>query len=139
MRKSDSFQPPTPGGLQKNKEAFSSPPPFITLSQPPDVQHGSQLFTKLHLAEIENMFEEDVNSTGALDMEAFIKAMKKILSNVSDEMLEALFLKMDSDCNGFVTWQKYVDYLMQEFQGTEEMRKSQYHLRFHLPMMIVPL
>lgn len=37
-------------------------------------------------------------------MKTFIKAMKKILNNMSDEMLEALFLKVDVDCNGFITW-----------------------------------
>nr|XP_048301495.1 EF-hand calcium-binding domain-containing protein 8 isoform X3 [Myodes glareolus] len=65
--------------------------------------------------------------------------MKKMLSSMSEEMLEVLFLKVDSDCNGFVTWQKYVDYMMREFQGKEEMRKSQYRLRFHLPMTVIPL
>ncbi|KAK2491127.1 hypothetical protein MC885_001847 [Smutsia gigantea] len=39
-----------------------------------------------------------------LDMKAFVKSMKKILSNVSDEMLEALFLKVDADCEGSITW-----------------------------------
>nr|XP_038962611.1 EF-hand calcium-binding domain-containing protein 8 isoform X3 [Rattus norvegicus] len=40
-----------------------------------------------------------------------------------------------------VSWaqQKYVDYMMREFQGKEEMRKSQYRLRFHLPMTVIPL
>lgn len=30
--------------------------------------------------------------------------MKGVLSHMSEEMLEVLFLKVDSDCNGFVTW-----------------------------------
>lgn len=51
----------------------------------------------------------------ALDIKAFIKAVKKILSNVSDEMLEALFLKVDINCNSSVTWQEYVDYVIREF------------------------
>ncbi|KAM9249241.1 EF-hand calcium-binding domain-containing protein 8 [Dugong dugon] len=74
----------------------------------------------------------------ALNMKAFLKAMKTVLSNVSDEVLEAIFLKVDSDCSGFVTWQKYVDYLVHEFRGKEAMRRSQYRLRFHLPMRIIP-
>nr|XP_011764681.1 EF-hand calcium-binding domain-containing protein 8 isoform X2 [Macaca nemestrina] len=127
-----------PHGFQ-NKEAVSSPTPSITLSQVPDLQPGSQLFTEVHLAKIEKMFEEDINSTGALGMDAFIKAMKKVLSSVSNEMLKELFLKVDSDCEGFVTWQKYVDYMMREFQGKEDMQKSQYRLHFYLPMRVVPL
>lgn len=43
-------------------------------------------------------------SLEALDMKTFIKAVKKILSNTSEEMLEALFLKVDLNCNGFITW-----------------------------------
>ncbi|XP_041589356.1 EF-hand calcium-binding domain-containing protein 8 isoform X3 [Vulpes lagopus] len=71
-------------------------------------------------------------------MKTFIKAIKKILSNVSDEMLEALFLKVDTDCNGSITWE-YVDYVMRELQRRERMRTSQYRLHFHLPMRIIPL
>ncbi|XP_037589226.1 EF-hand calcium-binding domain-containing protein 8 isoform X4 [Cebus imitator] len=127
-----------PHGFQ-NKEAVSSPTPSVTLSQVLDLQHGSQLFTEAHLAKIERMFEEDVGATGALGMDAFIKAMKKVLSSASDDMLKELFLKVDSDCEGFVTWQKYVDYMMREFQGKEDMQKSQYRLHFHLPMRVIPL
>ncbi|XP_027477246.2 EF-hand calcium-binding domain-containing protein 8 isoform X1 [Zalophus californianus] len=124
----------TPGGVQKSEEVLSSPASSITLSQ-----HESQLFTPLHMAKMEKMFEDDIDSTRALDMNAFIKAMRKILSNMSDEMLEALFLKVDTDCTGSVTWQKYVDYMMRELQRRERMKTSQYRLRFHLPMRIVPL
>lgn len=35
---------------------------------------------------------------------SFVKAMKNYLSNVSDDVLEALFLKMDIDSTGFITW-----------------------------------
>nr|XP_020041800.1 uncharacterized protein LOC109700873 [Castor canadensis] len=126
------------GGLQ-DKEAPSSPAPSITLSQSSYLPHRTEQFTKLQLAEVEKVFEENVGSNGALDMKAFIRSMKKVLNNVSDEMLETLFLKVDSDCNGYVTWPKYVDYMMREFQGKEEMRKSQYRLHFHLPMRIVRL
>nr|XP_035153989.2 EF-hand calcium-binding domain-containing protein 8 isoform X2 [Callithrix jacchus] len=127
-----------PHGFQ-NKEAVSSPTPSGPLSQVLDLQHGSQLFTEAHLAEIEKVFEEDVGITGALGMDAFIKAMKKVPNSVSEDMLKELFLKVDSDCEGFISWQKYVDYMMREFQGKEDMRKSQYYLHFHLPMKVVPL
>lgn len=39
----------------------------------------------------------------------------------------------------FLRQQKYVDYKIREFQGKEEMRKSQYRLRFYLPMTVIPL
>ncbi|XP_012866131.1 PREDICTED: EF-hand calcium-binding domain-containing protein 8 [Dipodomys ordii] len=65
--------------------------------------------------------------------------MKKVLSSVTDEMLEALFLKVDSDCDGSVSWQKYVDFMMRELRVKEETRKNQYRLHFYLPMRIIHL
>ncbi|KAI4562604.1 hypothetical protein MJT46_011566 [Ovis ammon polii x Ovis aries] len=127
------------GGPGKNKEVLSSPTPSISVSQTSDFQYESQLFTEANLAEMEKTFQSEVNSTGALDMKTFIKAVRKILSNKSEEMLEALFLKVDLNCNGFITWQEYVDYVMREFQGKEKMMRGQYHLRFHLPMRIIRL
>ncbi|XP_023368025.1 EF-hand calcium-binding domain-containing protein 8 [Otolemur garnettii] len=119
----------------QNMEAFGSPVPSV--SQLSDIHRGSQPFTKLNMREIEKMFKEE--KTGALDLAGFIKATKKVLGTVSDEMLEALFLKVDSDCNGVVTWEECMDYMMREFQGKEEMRKNKYRLHFSLPMTIVPL
>uniref|UniRef100_A0A8C0I2H2 EF-hand domain-containing protein n=2 Tax=Balaenoptera TaxID=9766 RepID=A0A8C0I2H2_BALMU len=127
------------GGSQKNKEVLSSPTPSVSLSQTSDFQHESELFTEPHLAQMEKTFQDEVDSTGALDMKTFVKAVKKILSNTSNEMIEALFLKVDMNCNGSITWQEYLDYVMREFKGKEKMMRSQCRLRFHLPMRIVPL
>ncbi|TEA32804.1 hypothetical protein DBR06_SOUSAS4210126, partial [Sousa chinensis] len=91
------------GGSQKNKEVLSSPTPSVSLSQTSDFQHESQLFTEPHLAQMEKTFQDEVDSTGALDMKTFVKAVKKILSNASIEMIEALFLKVDMNCNGLTS------------------------------------
>uniref|UniRef100_A0A8D2CL62 EF-hand domain-containing protein n=1 Tax=Sciurus vulgaris TaxID=55149 RepID=A0A8D2CL62_SCIVU len=131
-------KPPGPGESQV-KEAPTAKVPSVTFGQMPDIQPRTPLFSELRLTKLEKAFEENMDSNGALDLGAFTTTMKKVLNNVSDEMLEALFLKVDSDCNGFVTWDKYVDYMMREFHGLEEMRKSQYRLLFQLPMKIVPL
>ncbi|XP_036274689.1 EF-hand calcium-binding domain-containing protein 8 [Pipistrellus kuhlii] len=69
----------------------------------------------------------------------FMKAMKDNLSSMSDDVIEALFFKMDVDGTGFITWSNCVDYMMHEFRRKELMRKSQYHLRFQLPMKVIPL
>lgn len=47
-------------------------------------------------------------SLEALDKEGFIRVMKKVLSSMSEEKLEVLFLKVDSNCNGYVTWVRRV-------------------------------
>ncbi|XP_037352781.1 EF-hand calcium-binding domain-containing protein 8 isoform X3 [Talpa occidentalis] len=131
---------PIPGRL-KNTEGVISPMPSkttLTQSQTRKLQEP-QLFTELDLNEVEKIFVTDADSTGAMDMKTFINGMRKILSNLSDELLEALFLKIDADCKGSVTWEKYVDYMMREFQGKEKMAQSQYRLRFQLPMRIIHL
>ncbi|EDL85989.1 similar to hypothetical protein A630008I04 (predicted) [Rattus norvegicus] len=126
-----------PGGVQE--ETSKTYPVTSSVSQSSEIHQSTQQFTEMHLADLQKVFEKEADENGALKKEGFIKVMKWVLSNMSEEMLEVLFLKVDSDCNGFVTWQKYVDYMMREFQGKEEMRKSQYRLRFHLPMTVIPL
>ncbi|XP_029392886.1 EF-hand calcium-binding domain-containing protein 8 [Mus pahari] len=127
-----------PGGSQK-KETSRSVPVTNSTSQSSEINERAQQFSDMHLADLQKVFEKEADKNGALKKEGFIRIMKGVLSSMSEEMLEVLFLKVDSDCNGFVTWQKYVDYMMREFQGKEEMRKSQYRLRFHLPMTVIPL
>ncbi|CAO2578230.1 EF-hand calcium-binding domain-containing protein 8, partial [Lemmus lemmus] len=127
-----------PDGNQ-DKETSDFLPLTNTPSQSSELHQRTQQFTEMHLADLQKLFEKETDETGALNKEGFIRVMKNMLSSMSEDMLEVLFLKVDSDCNGFVTWQKYVDYMMREFQGKEEMRKSQYRLRFHLPMTVIYL
>ncbi|XP_052037678.1 EF-hand calcium-binding domain-containing protein 8 [Apodemus sylvaticus] len=127
-----------PGGSQ-HKETSRSFPVTNSVSQSSGIHQSAQQFSEMPLADLQKVFEKEADENGALKKEGFIRIMKGVLSSMSEEMLEVLFLKVDSDCNGFVTWQKYVDYMMREFQGKEEMRKSQYRLRFHLPMTVIPL
>ncbi|XP_060044405.1 EF-hand calcium-binding domain-containing protein 8 [Erinaceus europaeus] len=125
--------------FQKTKEMFLSQLSSLSSSRHMhDVQHEIQLFTEIQLAKMEKMFEDNIDSHGVLDMDTFVKSVKKIMNDVPSELLEALFLKVDTDCKGFITWQKYVDYMMREFRGKEKMRRSQYRLYFHLPMKIIP-
>ncbi|XP_040602467.1 EF-hand calcium-binding domain-containing protein 8 isoform X4 [Mesocricetus auratus] len=123
----------------QDKETSDSLALTSSPSQSSDIHQRTQQFNEMHLADLQKVFEKETDKNGALNKEGFIRVMKKMLSSMTEEMLEVLFLKVDSDCNGFVTWQKYVDYMMREFQGKEEMRKSQYRLRFYLPMTIIPL
>ncbi|XP_012583561.1 PREDICTED: EF-hand calcium-binding domain-containing protein 8 [Condylura cristata] len=128
-------------GKFKNTEGLSTPTPSKTTlaqSQMRRLQEP-QLFTELDMDAVEKIFVSDADSTGALNMKTFMNGMRKILSNVSDELLEALFLKMDADCKGSVTWEKYVDYMMREFQQKEKVTKGQYRLHFQLPMRIIHL
>ncbi|XP_057637093.1 EF-hand calcium-binding domain-containing protein 8 [Chionomys nivalis] len=139
LRKNPQPQKVAPPDGSQDKETSDFLPLTDNLSQNSEINQRTEQFTEMHLADLQKLFEKETDETGALNKEGFIRIMKKMLRNMSEEMLEVLFLKVDSDCNGFVTWQKYVDYMMREFQGKEEMRKSQYRLRFHLPMTVIPL
>ncbi|XP_041526694.1 EF-hand calcium-binding domain-containing protein 8 [Microtus oregoni] len=139
LRENPQPQKVAPPDGSQDKETSDFLPPTDSLSQNSEINQKTQQFTEMHLADLQKLFEKETDETGALNKESFIRIMKKMLSTMTEEMLEVLFLKVDSDCNGFVTWQKYVDYMMREFQGKEEMRKSQYRLRFHLPMTVIPL
>lgn len=47
---------------QECKEVLSSQTPSVILSQKSEFQEESQLFTHLHLAEMEKVFEDDIHS-----------------------------------------------------------------------------
>ncbi|XP_049635459.1 EF-hand calcium-binding domain-containing protein 8 [Suncus etruscus] len=101
-------------------------------------QQEHSWLSELHLDEMEKMFEDNVNAEGGLDRKTFVRCAKTVLGHVSEDMLQVLFLKVDTDCDGSITWEEYLDYVMREFQGKETKRKNQYRLRFRLPMQILP-
>ncbi|XP_016281884.2 EF-hand calcium-binding domain-containing protein 8 isoform X1 [Monodelphis domestica] len=126
----------------KPRKKFKDLPPAETITE--SLSSCSQPETEAcidqeQLQILERMFEETADHTGALTMESFQKVMKEAFSSLTDEAVEYMFWKVDADCDGLVTWRKYLDYLMREFQGKEEMRKGQYRLRLQPPMRIVPL
>uniref|UniRef100_A0A7N4NJR7 WD repeat-containing protein on Y chromosome n=1 Tax=Sarcophilus harrisii TaxID=9305 RepID=A0A7N4NJR7_SARHA len=103
------------------------------ISHVPPLLPGLQVAFLGYLTILEWVFQE------TLDIKGFQKVMKETFPSVTDEALESLFWKVDADCVGCVTWHKYLDYLMREFKGKEEMDKDQYRLRLQPPMRIVPL
>ncbi|XP_054995913.1 EF-hand calcium-binding domain-containing protein 8 [Sorex araneus] len=127
----------TPTGFQEkvSADAFI---PSLTPSQMVELQQEYSWLTELPLDEMEKMFETYANADGGLDRKMFVKGTKKVLGHMTDDRLHVLFLKVDTDCDGIITWEEYVDYVMREFQGKETKRRSQYRLRFQLPMKIIP-
>ncbi|XP_073092913.1 uncharacterized protein [Manis javanica] len=79
----------TTGGSQECKEVLSSRTPSIFLSQKSDFQEEAQLFTHLHLAEMEKVFEDDIHSPAELpDMDPCFPQVAGI--SVSPGMLPVL-------------------------------------------------
>uniref|UniRef100_A0A4W4HR41 WD repeat-containing protein on Y chromosome n=1 Tax=Electrophorus electricus TaxID=8005 RepID=A0A4W4HR41_ELEEL len=53
----------------------------------------------------QTMFQEaDKDGGGALDMDEFREAMRKIVRDVEDEELDIIFMKVDTNCDGTVDW-----------------------------------
>ncbi|XP_073092908.1 uncharacterized protein [Manis javanica] len=56
----------SPQPQKECKEVLSSRTPSVILSQKSEFQEESQLFTHLHLAEMEKVFEDDIHSPAEL-------------------------------------------------------------------------
>ncbi|RXM93409.1 Microtubule-associated protein RP/EB family member 1 [Acipenser ruthenus] len=79
-----------------------------------------------HLHRIERMFREaDVDGGGGLDMEEFREAMKKIMGEVDDEDLDIIFMKVDTNCDGSVDWDEYLNYMLLEYRFTGHTRQAE--------------
>uniref|UniRef100_A0A8C3SYU0 EF-hand domain-containing protein n=1 Tax=Chelydra serpentina TaxID=8475 RepID=A0A8C3SYU0_CHESE len=74
-----------------------------------------------------------------LDIKAFRKAMKMIMDNITEEDIDIIFMKIDTDCDGSVGWEEYLNYILREYRGKEDMLKSKSPLLFQTPMKIIPV
>ncbi|XP_053098931.1 EF-hand calcium-binding domain-containing protein 8 isoform X2 [Hemicordylus capensis] len=93
-----------------------------------------------HLRKLEHMFREaDIDGGGGLDMEEFRKAMKKIMGDISDEDVDVIFMKVDTNCDGSVDWEEYLNYMLREYRGKDDMLKSQLLPEFQATMKPVPV
>ncbi|XP_043944952.1 EF-hand calcium-binding domain-containing protein 8 [Protopterus annectens] len=92
-----------------------------------------------HLRRIEHMFHEaDTDGGGALDMGEFREAMKKIMGDMDDEELDIIFMKIDTNCDGTVDWDEYLNYMLLEYRERDYMQK-QSTLIFPKPMKLIPV
>ncbi|XP_015281661.1 PREDICTED: EF-hand calcium-binding domain-containing protein 8 [Gekko japonicus] len=93
-----------------------------------------------HLQKLEWMFREaDVDGGGGLDIIEFRRAMKKIMGNISDEDIDVIFMKVDTNCDGSVDWEEYLNYMLCEYRGKEDMQKSKLFPEFVMNMKAVPV
>ncbi|XP_053250694.1 EF-hand calcium-binding domain-containing protein 8 isoform X2 [Podarcis raffonei] len=88
-----------------------------------------------HLRKLERMFREaDIDGGGGLDMEEFRSAMKKIMGDVSDEDIDVIFMKVDTNCDGAVDWEEYLNYMLREYRGKDDMLKNKMLPEFQTTM-----
>nr|XP_056700915.1 EF-hand calcium-binding domain-containing protein 8 [Euleptes europaea] len=108
-----------------------------------DSAHRKQVEDQInydHLQKLEWMFREaDIDGGGGLDMEEFRKAMKKITSSLSDEDIDDIFMKVDTNCDGSVDWEEYLNYMLCEYRGKDDMQKSKMFPGLSMNMKTVPV
>ncbi|XP_078507944.1 EF-hand calcium-binding domain-containing protein 8 isoform X7 [Lissotriton helveticus] len=103
-------------------------------------QHVDSHVAYEHLGDLERMLQEINADVGeGLDLDAFKEAMKRIVGNVDDEELDIIFKKVDTECHGSVTLEKYLNYVLTEYQGKASMYKPAKLLSFLKPMKVVPV
>ncbi|KAL7975796.1 hypothetical protein Chor_004548, partial [Crotalus horridus] len=79
-----------------------------------------------HLQKLERTFREaDVDG----------EAIKKILGELSDEDVDVIFMKVDANCDGSVDW--YLNYMLREYRGKDDMLKSKLLPEFQTNMKTI--
>ncbi|KAL7885002.1 hypothetical protein AOLI_G00077720 [Acnodon oligacanthus] len=101
--------------------------------------HLEDQINEQHLRLIERMFKE-ANKTGGkgLNMTDFREAMKIIMKDVEDEDIDIIFMKVDSNCDGILEWDDYLDYMFLEYKQKDILQQKNQPLYFPKPLMIVP-
>ncbi|XP_034148330.1 WD repeat-containing protein on Y chromosome isoform X3 [Esox lucius] len=88
-----------------------------------------------HLKRIEAMFHEaDLDGEGGLDMEEFREAIKKIMGDIDDEDVDIIFMKVDTNCDGHVDWDEYLNYMLLEYREKDSFQKLNRALYFPTPL-----
>ncbi|XP_042318324.1 EF-hand calcium-binding domain-containing protein 8 [Sceloporus undulatus] len=138
------YYPKLPGLLSKaGRLVCSSHKQLMKIADSCDEARSKQLEDQInydHLRKLERMFREaDIDGGGGLDMEEFRKAMKKIMGDISDEDIDVIFMKVDINCDGSVDWEEYLNYMLREYRGKDDMQKSKLLPEFQVNMKRVPV
>ncbi|KAM9120871.1 EF-hand calcium-binding domain-containing protein 8 isoform 2-T2 [Pangshura tecta] len=131
------------GLLSKSVSSCSSPKQIPRCPESTDTSRAQQVEDQInyeHLQKLERSFQEaDLDKAGGLNIKEFRKAMKKIMDNITEEDIDIIFMKIDTDCDGSVGWEEYLNYILREYRGKDDMLKSKSPLLFQTPMKIIPV
>ncbi|XP_013775753.1 WD repeat-containing protein on Y chromosome-like [Limulus polyphemus] len=92
-----------------------------------------------HLKRLQRLFEEmDTDGSGALDMDEFKTAMTALLGGHMDEHeLELMFMKIDTNCDGTVDWEEYLNYMLLEYLEKDSMSSTVREKPFHGKLRLI--
>ncbi|KAI4884075.1 hypothetical protein NFI96_030672 [Prochilodus magdalenae] len=104
----------------------------------PELARVEDQINDQHLRLIEQMFREaNTAGGGGLDMKDFREAMKKIMEDVEDEDIDTIFMKVDSNCDGSMEWDDYLNYMLLEYREKDTLQQKNRPLFFPKPLKIV--
>ncbi|XP_074867987.1 EF-hand calcium-binding domain-containing protein 8 [Carettochelys insculpta] len=131
------------GLLSKTGLNCSSPRQMLRFSDYADTSRAQQVEDQInyeHLQKLERSFQEaDLDKGGGLDIKEFHKAMKKIIDHITEEDIDIIFMKIDTDCDGSVSWEEYLNYILWEYRGKDDMLRSKSPLLFQMPIKVIPV
>ncbi|XP_025035806.2 EF-hand calcium-binding domain-containing protein 8 [Pelodiscus sinensis] len=131
------------GLLNRAGSSVFSSRPVLRFSEHTDTSRAQQVEDQInyeHLQKLERLFREaDLDKSGGLDAKEFRKAMKKIIDYITEEDIDIIFMKIDTDCDGSVSWEEYLNYVLREYRGKDDMLRSQSPLLFQIPMKTIPV
>ena len=80
--------------------------------------------TNERLKQLQRNFEiADEDGGGGLDIEEFRNAMRKAMGqHLTDEELDTMFMKVDTNCDGTVDWDEYLSYMLLEYREKDAMQ-----------------
>ncbi len=114
------------GGSKENLKAEDPLLPFPAegVANQGDEDPLEDQLTHEKLLRLEQIFDEaDEDDGGGLDMEEFRHAMRLTMGDhVTDEELDMIFMKVDTNCDGTVDWDEYLTYMLLECREKDIMQ-----------------
>ena len=98
-------------------------------------------FTNLQMSDLlllKNAFDAaDVDGSGALSPDEFVGAFSKVTDNSNNALLR-LFMRIDANCDGTVSWDEFISFVLCQDQGASVIAEESGRAQFQLPAQMEP-
>jgi hypothetical protein len=96
-------------------------------------------FTNLQMSDLlllKNAFDAaDVDGSGALSPDEFVATFSKVTDN-NDSTLLRLFMRIDANCDGTVSWDEFISFMLCQDQGASIIAEESGRAQFQLPVQV---
>ena len=76
----------------------------------------------LHMQALLNEFKND--ESGDFDMDEFVEHMSEVMPGMTEEALEAVFMKVDANSDGSVSWDEFSNYILAAGEHSQKYPRS---------------